>query len=335
MTDITKLLADKKKWTEEVDNRLLALLQTRDKLTTNERELIAKWFGIAEKAGKSHAKADAEIERIDALEGAEEEEEEEEEVDEGEVKAPRRSAKASETEINLVKMKLAIKAAAAEVYDSAALDLFCAKGEIVFGDIAELKKMMVEVAFMGFRWRDVFSKLRKRAKDAGISKEIFIYHMRFFCAIYVERGSAYLWRGLTTLKNKTMKVYIQAMIKVYDVVKQRPAGGYQPDDATITRIVALFPDLVSQVMKEAAKVPIAMETSPEIKNWLKFPGGASLIPKDKAEAYTAWLKWYRAFGKVINKGVEPAEGDVKRFGDAIHQSDVMSDVRRNEVYAWA
>jgi hypothetical protein len=257
-----------------------------------------------------------------------------EEDEEVEKKSARKSQVASQVEIQLVLKKLDVKGSALAIYDIGALDGFCKKSEITYGDIEELKKIMAEVMFLGFRWQDVFSKLRKKAVEAKIPKDLFIYHMRFFCAIYVERGSSYLWRGLTNLKNKEMKIYIQAMIKVYDVVKRRPTGGYAPDDATITRIVALFPDLVSEVIKTTNKIPIANEAAPTIKFWFKFPGGASLIPKDKVDDYKNWLIWYQAFGKVINKGVEPAVADVKRFGDAIHGSEVVSADRRTVVWAW-
>jgi len=246
---------------------------------------------------------------------------------------PKHEREASKEEIDLVIEPLNVKELP-DPYAEHDLEGYCNKAEIVLGNISDMTAIMKAVEFEGLNHVAILNKLRYRAKIANISKSTFIYHMRLLVAVYIERGSSFLFRGIEKMSNYVVRMYIKALIPVYDILKEKPLGGYKSNDVSLARIVAIFPMMVAELMKKAKKVPIAANVSPNVPSWYKFPGGASLIPRGEEEFFNQWKAWYEEFGKVINRGKK--QDDTRSNADyaqAIWNSSVTDETERKAVCA--
>lgn len=310
-------------------NEFLGKIKTSNKPDADLKAELISRFGALEKKAKEAAKGTSDT-------GTKKKSKKEEGEDDDATDVEDLTKPPMEEEVALVKTKMMMTFDAAEAYDVKDLDEYCKRQEVNLADLELLKTIMSEVTFQGFNWEAVFNELRKRAKQAGLGKDLFIYHMRLLCAVYVERGSAFLRRGLLSLPNRTVKVYITALIKVYGIKLTRPRTGYSNVDVTITRIVAIFPDLVAGIIRQTNKSVICQDVEPSVPKWLKFPGGASLITKDDIgnALYQKWLNWYVAFGNIINPNQKVTIDNVKRFADAIYNSAATSTDVRKTVMTW-
>jgi len=229
-------------------------------------------------------------------------------------------------------------------------DSFCKRIDVLEmkgGDLQYLINFMQQIAFEGFNWKQVFNNLRKNAEDNGISKEIFISHMRLLCAMYVERGSNFI-NNLENLENKDLRRYLLILRNLYKIVKRerrvakknssksqgsKTSTSYNAGDVTINRIVAIFADLVAQIIKANPRYsPPGAASAGTLPLYYKFPAGASLLPNDLEHPQVKeWMIWYKAFGKVINQGVEQSDEDIKKYAKAINSSNVFGEEIRKTI----
>lgn len=185
-----------------------------------------------------------------------------------------------------------------------------------------LTAIMMTVAYQGFDWRHTLKLFVTRGKENGFAKEVIQKHMKVLVAITVERGPAFFkrenrWNGIS----EEMKENLKALKNSYGIVTK--SGQLTKDDISLSRIVALVPTYVSDVMIHSKKVPIANHVSPNIHDAVKFPGAAAFIPRDDNDTFEAWYTWYEAFSRVINPGgVNP---NLKKFATAIWNSDLFDN----------
>lgn len=149
-------------------------------------------------------------------------------------------------------------------------------------------------------------------------------------AIYLLRGTK-----VDKIKAKTSADGLNILNKVISVleIKFVPARELKPDDVTLSRLSASFPELVSATLLKHPEIAKTFDLP--ISPGLCFPAGASLIPSGELAVFNIWKKWAFEFNKLINpreRSLTSPSSEQLNFWRVTFESQIFGNTIREKLW---
>jgi hypothetical protein len=180
-----------------------------------------------------------------------------------------------------------------------------------------------EVSYVGFSSERFHINMCNYASDAGVSPDEFGKDIADLCVLVVSRGTNH--SKLVKKTKPELRDRIETLLNRYDFVAEYD-GEAGADLMILSRIPATYPEVCAKLIHKGAMEP-NVKTPHELKNFLKFTGGASLIPRTDKKMFGLWLDWAIENDKLINKSDADSDQTVY-YGTLSHENGRMTDAER-------
>lgn len=156
-------------------------------------------------------------------------------------------------------------------------------------------------AYAGFDPEAVFKALIACAMREKLSRDDFLLDIVKLISYYVARGTTINRRGQVNSGTVEAQKEIEKLRKRYRIQDNISDQARAQNVVTMNRVMNTFPDVVGTLFSKNAKRPIgALGIIPRC---IMFPGGAAMIPADKAwdPLFEKFLDWSVTFDRTINR----------------------------------
>jgi hypothetical protein len=189
---------------------------------------------------------------------------------------------------------------------------------------------MKEFAYLGFNADDCMRTLITIMRVKEIEPSDFVSDIISICSFYLTRGNKMLTTKTLTKTKENGAQIIKKLARRYCI----RATAKQPDDFSVMRIAALFPNVCVALIRSDLCRPSAGVTIDGLPNWLCFPSSASVIPMKGhgSDYFRKYEEWEKAFHEVINaKKTNEEEKKFTSYATTVHTSIVATDDERKKI----
>ena len=173
--------------------------------------------------------------------------------------------------------------------------------------------------YQGFDAKAFKRTLKSLEQDAAA----FDLDIKILVIFIAVRGTK-IQKAMLKMKPEGVSVINEVKAK-YGISDSKPNT---PNDVTLARIAACFPDQLCQLYKSGhgrivGNIPRGLSQS------LCHPSAASVIPRSFKKTFKLWCRWRKSFSAVINNGKSKKEDS--SFDRIIHESSLFSEEERRSI----
>jgi hypothetical protein len=174
--------------------------------------------------------------------------------------------------------------------------------------------MMADFSYQGYDPVVILDEMCKKSKG----KDKLADDVAVLVSFYLSRGTN-TSKSLKSMTDSGKKLLID-LVKKYGIRNERPKNR---KDITISRVMSVFPTIVSRLMKLLDVKPMC-EPPEGLPSHYCFPAGASLLLSDGD--FELFAIWTRDFAKLINSDPEESV----KYADIVYRSQFMTRKMRED-----
>ncbi|CAF0846210.1 unnamed protein product [Brachionus calyciflorus] len=206
--------------------------------------------------------------------------------------------------------------------ESNILDLFL---DYIQTNRSEVSQLFADLQYQGFNAFQFRKMVLKKIQDQKLSIRDLIHVLN----VYIVLG---------TNLNKIQKKSSDKDLAVFNNIKTKLSIKFEassklgPNDITLSRLSAAFPDFIAEIIKKKNDIVDLM--GHDINPCYCFPTAASLLDRSDEDSFETWCKWAFDFSKKINpkyRSLSAPNDVIKRYWRISFESNLFSDVERKKV----
>jgi hypothetical protein len=196
----------------------------------------------------------------------------------------------------------------------------------VMTDVSQLTADLSDFEYEGLDVNYLIQKLAGIAELNGRSMEQFRDDMELLVGMVVMRGT-----NMDKIMGKTNKAgagKFKALCDLYGVETNTSKRSAGKDKVILGRFPACFPIVAANMLAIGKVRPIHDEG--DLPNYLRFMGGASLIPLTDEKLFDEYLAFAKEFDIIINGANSADEKKTGKFADIVWRSNLYNHKQRVE-----
>jgi hypothetical protein len=187
--------------------------------------------------------------------------------------------------------------------------------EYVPGELGDLEKNGW-FAYDGYNPSETLAVLRESEPD----EELLMKEIKTCAFFTMHRGNK---PGKAALKmSEEGRKLLTSLMTKYNIIQTAPKS---KRDVTMVRIAGIMPLYCAQVAGQESTRLVGAKPD-DLPKCLTFPSAPSLIPMDREDLYSSWLKWALNFNQVIAQGKNSDKVDF--FGRVIQRASYLTEQQK-------